>query len=167
MAGHRRVFIAGGSYFFTLCLEQRGSTLLTDRIAELRAAWQRTFREFPVRVEAMVILPDHLHAVLTEPEGEVNFPERWRRMKARFSHAVPDRPDRPPRLLRKRERGIWQRRYWEHCLRDGASLHAAVEFCRWNPVRHGLTEAPDDWPYLFIRADRTEGQDRPRRASGP
>ncbi|MCZ8088541.1 MAG: transposase [Rhodobacteraceae bacterium] len=151
MTAYRRLRLPGGSYVFTLCLEERGSSLLTDRIDLLRLAWRDAFRDFPATVQAVVILPDHLHAVLTEPEGSVRFSERWQRLKGRFSHAIADRAEVRPSLARRREAGIWQRRFWEHALRDRAALDEAVAFCRTDPVRHGLVRDPADWPYLTIR----------------
>ena len=151
MTAYRRLRLSGGTYFFTLCLQQRGSRMLTERIVDLRAAWGVTFRELPATVHAVTILPDHLHAVLTEPEGEVRFSERWRRLKARFTHAVPERPDPTPSLRRKREAGIWQRRFWEHALRDEREVLGAIDYCRVNAVRHGLVTAPEDWPFVYVR----------------
>ncbi|MCZ8334006.1 MAG: transposase [Rhodobacteraceae bacterium] len=151
MTAYRRLRLPGGSYVFTLRLEERGSSLLTDRIDLLRLAWRDAFRDFPATLQAVVILPDHLHAVLTEPEGKVQFSERWQRLKGRFSHAVADRAEVRPSLARRREAGIWQRRLWEHALRDRAALDEAVAFCRTDPVRHGLVRDPADWPYLTIR----------------
>jgi putative transposase len=147
MTNYRRFKIPGATYFFTLCLEERGSRLLVDRIADLRSAYAQTVRELPVFCPAMVVLPDHLHAIWTEPAGEVNYSERWRRIKARFSHLVGPAFVVNHSKARKREAGVWQRRFWEHTVRDEAELRAAMVYCQMNPVKHGLVTCPEDWPY--------------------
>lgn len=164
MTDYRRLRIPGGTYAFTLCLQARGSSLLTDRIDLLRAAWAAAFRDYPATLHAVVILPDHLHAVLTEAEGSVHFSERWQRLKGRFSHALGE--TRPaslrPSLTAKREAGIWQRRFWEHALRRSDAVAEAMAYCRGDPVRHGLVSDPADWPYLRLNAPPPmDGRDRP------
>jgi putative transposase len=147
MTNYRRLRIPGATYFFTLCLEDRDSTLLIDHIDTLRAAYAMTLRELPADCSAIVILPDHLHSIWTEPEGQVLFSERWRRIKARFSHAVKQdfRPN--PSKSAKRERGLWQRRFWEHAIRNEAEFVAAMDYCYRDPMEHGLVEQPEDWKY--------------------
>ena len=157
MTEYRRLRLPGATYFFTLCLEQRGTTTLTDHIDALRFAYARTVQELPVTCHAMIILPDHLHAVMTEPEGGVFYSERWRRIKSRFSHAIAVPGSLRPSLAIKRERGIWQRRFWEHALRDDNDFRAALTYCDHDAVRHGLVGPglvghgvvgqPELWPY--------------------
>ncbi|MEZ5770301.1 MAG: transposase [Defluviimonas denitrificans] len=147
MTSYRRLRQTGATYFFTLCLQRRGATTLIDHVGLLREAYRRTVQELPVTCQAMVILPDHLHAIWTEPEGEVNYSERWRRIKARFSHALAGDFRPCDSKVGKRERGVWQRRFWEHALRGEADFVAAMEYCLTNPVKHGLVGAPEDWPY--------------------
>ncbi|NBE06002.1 REP-associated tyrosine transposase [Paragemmobacter ruber] len=169
MTSYRRLRISGGSYAFTLCLEERGSTLLLDRIDPLRAAWREAFMAFPATLHAVVILPDHLHVVLTEPEGEVHFSHRWQRLKARFSQGIAERAPPRPSLARKREAGIWQRRFWEHALRDGDAVQQAMAYCRHDPVRHGLVRDAADWPYLTLRDGPARAWPSPpgARVAGP
>ena len=112
MTNYRRLRRPGGTYLFTVCLEDRGSDLLVARIDVLRQAYARTMRELPASCPAIVILPGHLHAIWTLPEGGADFSERWRRIKARFSLALVDHPPRSASKIAKRERGIWQRRFW-------------------------------------------------------
>jgi putative transposase len=147
MTQYRRRRIPGATYFFTLCLEDRDSRLLIDHIQILRAAYGKTLRELPAQCSAIVVLPNHLHAIWTEPEGQVQFSERWRRIKARFSHAIDQ--DFHPNLSKsaKRERGLWQRRFWEHAIRNEAEFIAAMEACHLDPVHHGLVKHPQDWDY--------------------
>jgi putative transposase len=147
MTNYRRLHIPSATYFFTVCLQDRQSTALIDHIDQLRYAYAVTLRELPAVCSAMVVLPDHLHAIWTEPEGQVNFSERWRRIKARFSHSVETAQHPNASQISKRERGLWQRRFWEHAIRGEADLDAAMEYCRLNPVKHGLVFSPEDWPY--------------------
>lgn len=154
MTSYRRLRIPGATYFFTVCLEDRQSGLLVDHIDDLRWAYAKTVQELPVQCLAMVILPDHLHAIWTEPEGSVHFSERWRRIKARFSHGQPRRTQVSESKALKRERGIWQRRFWEHAIRDEFELARGLEYCLQNPVKHGLVSDPADWPYSSFHRRR-------------
>jgi putative transposase len=147
MPNYRRARVAGATWFFTVVLAERGSSLLTERSALLRHAMRVTQRERPFRVEAVVVLPDHLHAVLTLPPGDSDFPTRWRLIKARFSRALPPGERVSRSRAGKRERGIWQRRYWEHLIRDGEDFRRHVDYCHFNPVKHGLVARVRDWPW--------------------
>jgi len=156
MSNYRRVRIPGASYFFTVALADRGSSLLIDRIDDLRRAYAETLRAEPVVCDAMVVLPDHLHAVWTLPPRDAEFSERWRKIKHRFSRQV-GRTAHPTRVspskLAKRERGLWQRRFWEHAIRDEADYRAHVAYCWGNPVKHGLVAQAVDWPFSSIHRD--------------
>jgi putative transposase len=147
MTNYRRLRVAGATYFFTVCLENRGSSILIDQIDVLRQSYAKTIREYPVTCHAMVILPNHLHAIWTLPEGDDNFSERWRRIKGRFSHGIREDAPRRHSMDAKRERGIWQRRFWEHLVRDEKDFAAAMAYCEYNPVKHGLVTDPKDWPF--------------------
>jgi putative transposase len=165
MTNYRRLRVPGGTYFFTVCLEDRASTALTDHIDQLRFAYAKTVAELPVICEAMVVLPNHLHAIWTLPEGDADFSDRWRRIKARFSHGL--RPSLPPNhsMTERRERGIWQRRFWEHAVRSEDNLQAAIHYCWQNPVKHGLVSDPAAWPFSsFTRNKRNDGQNCPSYA---
>lgn len=160
MPQYTRIRIPGATYFFTLALADRRSGLLVDQVDILRRAFHASFLTMPVTCEAIVVLPDHLHAVWTLPEGDNNYPERWRKIKARFSRAVRLEVGKiahptslTPSKRRKREAGIWQRRYWEHCIRNEADFRAHVQYCWGNPVKHGLVERAVDWPYSSIHRD--------------
>lgn len=147
MTQYRRLLIPGATYFFTVRLERPGDTLLTDHIESLRYAYAKAVQDYPVTCHAMVVLPDHLHAVWTEPDGGVWYSERWRRIKARFSHAIPDQGIPRQSLADKREKGIWQRRFYEHAIRNEDEFRRALDHCENNPVRHGLVGAANLWPY--------------------
>ena len=147
MTSYRRLRLPGATYFFTVCLQDRSASTLTDHIDLLRDAYRRTIAELPVICPAMVVLPNHLHAVWTEPEGEVHYSERWRRIKARFSHSLDHDYAPTASKQRKRERGLWQRRFWEHGLRGETDFIAAMTYCHMNPVKHGLAKRPEDWTF--------------------
>ncbi|MDF2231041.1 transposase [Albimonas sp. CAU 1670] len=146
------MFAPGATYFFTVTLRDRRSDLLVREVDTLRAAVRDTMRAQPFRIDAWVVLPDHLHAVWSLPEGDADFPTRWRRIRSAFSRALPDEPGSGPR--RPGERGIWQRRYWEHMIRDPRDHAAHVGYCWFNPVRHGYVERPEDWPFSSYLRDR-------------
>jgi len=172
MSNYRRAAVPGAIYFFTVALADRRSRVLVEHADALRAAFVATAREHPVRVDAMVVLPDHLHAVWRLPEGDADFPLRWRKLKARFTRAVGGawrqggRVGDPPTLdpwprsaskIRKGERGLWQRRYWEHMIRDAEDWRRHVEYCWVDPVRHGLVGAVRDWPLSSFHRDVRRG----------
>lgn len=162
MTGYRRLRVPGGTYFFTVCLEDRAGTLLADKIEQLRLAYAKTVFELPVTCQAMVVLPNHLHAIWTLPEGDSDFSERWRRIKARFSHGLEADHARCRSKIEKRERGIWQRRFWEHWIRNDEAFASAINYCWQNPVKHGLVADPSEWPLSsFNRRGRKDGQDCP------
>lgn len=141
MTQHLRPLLSGPTYYFTLRLAQAGSTLLTDHILSLRYAYARAVRDYPVTCHAMVVLPDHLHALWTEPAGGIWYAERWRQIKSRFTQAIPAEEDASKRTP------IWQRRFQEHAIRDAEAFHHALNHIRNNPVRHGLVDDPALWPY--------------------
>jgi putative transposase len=147
MTGYRRNFIDGGCFFFTVNLADRRLRLLTEHIEYLRSTIRLTRRHHPFTIEAMVVLPDHLHAVWTLPEGDANFATRWRLIKSAFSRNL----SRGERISNSRaakgERGIWQRRYWEHTIRDENDFSRHLDYIHINPVKHGHVSRVRDWPY--------------------
>ncbi len=157
MSTYRRFRIPGATYFFTANLADRGSTLLVDRIDMLREAFSQTRAERPFEVNAIVVLPDHLHAVWTLPPGDTDYSTRWRLIKARFAHDVGIEMPRSRSKRAKAERGIWQRRFWEHCIRDEADYRAHVAYCWTNPVKHGYVERAVAWPHSSIHRDIKRG----------
>jgi putative transposase len=147
MTNCRRNFVPAGSYFFTLNLAERNSRLLTDHIEELRAAFRYARDRHWFTIDAIVVLPDHLHAIWTLPEGDADFAMRWRRIKTAFSRFLPARERISQSRLRKGERGIWQRRYWEHTLHDERDFARHVDYIHFNPVKHKLVTKVKDWPH--------------------
>jgi putative transposase len=144
---YRRSTDAGGTYFFTVNLADRASRLLTEHIQTLRTSVQKVRDRHPFHIVAMVVLPDHLHTIWTLPSGDCDYPLRWSLIKGGFCRALPKTETINASRSTKRERGIWQRRYWEHRIRDDADLSRHVDYIHFNPVKHGLVAAPMDWPY--------------------
>jgi putative transposase len=157
MTAYRRNFVPGGTYFFTVNLEDRSRTLLTDRVDLLRAAFRETRTRHPFAIDAIVVLPDHLHAVWTLPEGDGDYPTRWRQIKSAFSRRLPPGEAASRSRSAKAERGIWQRRYWERTVRDEDDLAAHVDYIHFNPVKHGHAPDPAAWPYSSFRRWRAAG----------
>jgi REP element-mobilizing transposase RayT len=119
MANWRRAWWPGGTWFFTVnLLERRNNRLLVEQIDLLRHSVARVQQAHPFAIHAWVVLPDHLHCMLSLPEGDSDFPLRWRLIKSHFSRALPVTERRSQTRLRHGERGIWQRHYWEHLIRD-------------------------------------------------
>jgi putative transposase len=147
MTSYRRNFVAGGSFFFTVNLADRRLSLLTEHVDELRAAFRETRQRHPFTTDAIVVLPDHLHVVWTLPEADANFATRWRLIKSTFSRSIPAGESISNSRLIKGERGIWQRRFWEHTIRDEDDFARHVDYIHINPVKHGLVTRVQDWPY--------------------
>ena len=125
MPNYRRWRSAGGCYFFTVAALDRRSAILTHHIDQLRALFQKIRAQHPFEGEAIVVLPDHLHCVWTLPVGDDNFSTRWRLIKSDFSRALPAHEPKSRSRSKKGERGFWQRRFWEHVIRDEKGLRAA------------------------------------------
>jgi len=147
---YRRSRAAGGTFFFTVNLNDRSSTLLVDHIDALRQAIRQVKARHPFDILAMVVMPDHLHALWRLPEDDRDYPLRWSLIKADFSCQLP--PLETVNLSRrlKRERGVWQRRYWEHQIRDEQDLQRHLDYIHFNPVKHGHARKAVEWPYSSI-----------------
>jgi putative transposase len=157
MTNYRRSRIAGASYFFTVNLADRTQSQLTDHIALLRSAFEYTRERHPFVVDAAVILPEHLHVIWTLPEGDRDFSLRWRLIKTEFSRGLPHGEFRTDSRQGKSERGIWQRRYWEHLIRDDVDFSRHVDYIHINPVKHGLVSRVADWPHSSFHRYVREG----------
>ena len=156
MVNYRRNFVPGGTYFFTVTLADRSSKILTDRIDLLRNALRAARRERPFVIDAIVVLPDHLHAILTLPPGGSDFSGRWRRIKGHFSSALIDDSVK----IRRNPNGglaLWQRRFWEHTIRDEDDFARHVDYIHFNPVKHALVQRVRDWPYSSFHRYVTDG----------
>ena len=152
MPDYRRNRMPGATYFFTENLFDRRSDLLVKHIEVLREAIRVVRRQSPFTIDAWVVLPDHMHCLWTLPEDDADFPGRWREIKKTFSKSLPAVEQRSPIMIRRGERGIWQRRYWEHTVRDDRDYAVHMDYIHFNPVKHGLTDKPGDWPFSsFLR----------------
>ena len=147
MSQYRRAKIEGGWFFFTLTLADRSSDLLVRHIERLRKAYAAALRRDPFETIAICVLPDHLHAIWALPSDDADFSRRWSLIKHDFSCGLPDDPRRSRSKLAKREKGLWQRRCWEHAMRDEGDLSRHVDYIHFNPVKHGLVSRPCDWPH--------------------
>jgi putative transposase len=144
MPNYRRLRVQGGTYFFTVNLLDRRSDLLV-------AAVRQTRENFPFHIDAWVVLPEHMHCLWTLPESDSDFSKRWQAIKISFAKSLPRSEARSELMVRRRERGIWQRRYWEHVIRDDRDYAAHMDYTHFNPVKHGLAAAPGEWQYSSFR----------------
>ncbi|HTO66960.1 MAG TPA: transposase [Bradyrhizobium sp.] len=152
MTDYRRNVVPGGSFFFTVNLADRRLSLLTTHVDVLRAAFRETQLRHPFTIDAIVVLPDHLHAVWTLPEGDADFATRWRLIKATFSRNIPPGERISAGRAARGGRGIWQRRYWEHTIRNEEDFARHIDYVHINPVKHGLVTRVRDWrPSSFHR----------------
>ncbi|RLC91906.1 MAG: transposase [Chloroflexi bacterium] len=160
MPEYRRARIPGGTYFFTVVTYRKHPILAADAAVELLLECIRSVEvEHPFTTDAMVVLPDHLHCIWTLPEGDHGFSERWRQIKASFTRAyLGGRPDVvSPSMRGKGERGVWQRRFWEHVIRDEDDFRRHLDYIHYNPVKHRLVERPMQWKHSTFRSFVAKG----------
>lgn len=157
MPDYRRNLIPGGTFFFTVTLRDRRSNFLVCHIDALRDAIRTTRARAPFRIDAWVVLPDHMHCLWTLPEGDADFPARWRAIKIAFSKTLPVCEPRTPVMTARGERGIWQHRYWEHTIHDARDYAAHMDYIHFNPVKHGYVARPQDWLYSTFRSCVAKG----------
>jgi putative transposase len=158
---YRRAKITGGTYFFTLVTHHRRSFLCEDvSIDLLRESFRYVMQRHPFEIDAAVILPEHLHCIWTLPEGDSDYSMRWRLIKTFFSRRCGSDVKGQVSASRrhKKEQAVWQRRFWEHCIRDEQDWFRHVEYIHYNPVRHGLVKAPRDWKYSSFHRFVKEGK---------
>ncbi|MDP2788113.1 MAG: transposase [Pseudomonadota bacterium] len=156
---HYRRDKEGHHYFFTLVTEQRQPLLtLPENIDRLREAFRREKAKHPFEIEAVVILPEHLHCLWLLPEGDADFSGRWARIKRYFSiGCVGATLAGNPSRLAKREKPVWQRRFWEHRIRDEADWRRHLDYIHYNPVKHGHVNDPWAWPHSSLRKCAARG----------
>jgi len=157
MSNYRRMRVPGGTYFFTLNLLERRRRLLVEHINALREAFRDAQRARPFEITAIVVLPDHLHCVWQLPEGDSDYSNRWAQIKSGFSRRLRIDEYRSKTRLAKRERGIWQRRFWEHVITDDEDFINHVNYVYINPVKHGMVCRVSDWPYSSFHRDVARG----------
>jgi putative transposase len=146
MPDYRRNRVPGGTYFFTVNLRDRRSVLLVTEIERLRAAVRWTRLRRPFHIDAWVVLPEHMHCLWTLPPGDSDYSGRWRAIKQQFSRALPATEALSSVQRRRDERGIWQRRFWEHTIRNEDDYAAHMDYVHFNPVKHGLVTEASAWP---------------------
>jgi putative transposase len=151
MSRYRRALFEGGTFFFTVTLADRSSELLVRHIDRLRRIYADVQRRRPFETVAICVLPDHIHAIWRLPPNDADFPLRYRLIKSSFSRGLAIDLPRTPSKIAKRERGLWQRRYWEHAIRDDADLERHIDYIHFNPVKHGLVGRVCDWPHSSFK----------------
>ena len=147
---YRRHTLAGGTYFFTVNLLNRESSLLTDNIQTLKAAFKYSQSRHFFEIPAIVILPEHIHFIMVLPMNDDQFSKRIMLIKQCFSRHIDKNEKISQSRIKKGERGIWQRRFWEHCIRDERDYENHVNYIHINPVKHGRVNKASDWPYSSI-----------------
>lgn len=152
MSHFRRAYVPGGSFFFTVITERRAPILCTETARYyLRLILQDCRQRWPFRIDALVLLNDHLHAIWTLPPGDTDYSKRWGWIKKEFTKAwlAADGGEQPrsSSRLHQRRRGVWQRRFWEHTLRDEQDFERHCDYIHYNPIKHRLVECPRDWPF--------------------
>ncbi len=123
----------------------------------MRVAIDKVQLRYPFDIDAEVILPDHMHAIWTLPPTGMDFSMRWRLIKTHFAKQIPKSEWRSDVRVARGERGIWQRRYWEHLIADERDWDRHVDYCYFNPVKHGLVERVEDWPHSTFHRDMAAG----------
>ena len=140
MSEYHRLFVKGGTYFFTVVTYNRQPILCNEHaLIRLKAAFRHVRNRYPYWMDGLVVLPDHLHCIWRLPEDDSNFSVRWSMIKRYFSIGI----DSSVNL--RREKSIWQRRFWEHLIRDEDDLQRCLDYIHYNPVKHGYVKKPYDW----------------------
>ncbi len=148
MTNYRRIYTPGATWFFTVNLLDRQNTpLLIENINALRSAFSYVKERHPFDIDAVVILPDHLHCIWTLPINDCNYSTRWNLLKGHFSRSMTKGEKLSDSRIKRRERGIWQCRFWEHMIRDENDFNRHLDYIHWNPVKHGYVTNVIDWPH--------------------
>ncbi|MEN8179436.1 MAG: transposase [Pseudomonadota bacterium] len=150
MVLYRRNYLPGGTFFFTVTLRNRRLRLLTEHLDMLREAFREVKADRPFEIDAIVILPEHLHLIWTLPEGDADYSTRWRLIKGGFTRRLKARGVNFVRDARG-EHGLWARRFWEHTIRDETDLQQHIDYIHFNPVKHSHVSRPIDWPHSSLR----------------
>lgn len=154
---YRRSYAEGATYFFTVNLANRDNDLLIRHIDALRSSFIKVRESHPFEIIAMVVLPEHLHCIWQMPKNDMNYPIRWSLIKAIFSRQIPHGERISDSRKDKRERGIWQRRFWEHQIKDDLDLQRHVDYVHINPLKHGYVTRVRDWPYSSFHRSVKQG----------
>ena len=157
---YRRVYTKGACYFFTLVTEQRRPIFKNDQqIKILRESFKKVKQKYPFKIDAIVVLPDHIHCIWTLPEGDQDYSTRWRLIKTGFTKQCDTSIIQSPNhtRTRKKQQAIWQHRFWEHMIRNEQDYQHHVEYIHYNPVKHGLVKQASDWPYSSLHQYINDG----------
>ena len=145
MVRYRRSVVPGGTFFFTVTLADRRSSVLVDHVGLLRSAFRHTRDRHSFAIDAIVVLPDHLHAIFTLPPGDSDFSGRWKAIKSAFTRNIVA----AGMTVARDHRGqylLWQSRFWEHTIRDDRDFERCANYIHFNPVKHRLASTPVEWP---------------------
>lgn len=157
MTNYRRIYNPNSTYFFTVNLANRKSKLLTENISLLRHAFKKVVAKYPFTIEAITVLPEHFHCLLTFSDINQNYSTIIRLIKSYFSRGISYTGAITPSRASKKERGIWQRRFWAHLITDEEDYRKHIEYCYFNPVKHGHVKRVVDWPYSSFHRDVKRG----------
>jgi len=139
MSNYRRVVCPGGSFFFTVVTHQRQKIFSSEENIEiLRDAIKKVKNVRPFSIDAMVVLPDHLHCIWTLPEDDFDYSSRWREIKKLVSKKIHHQSS---------SNTVWQRRFWEHLSNDEIDWRNHMDYIHYNPVKHGYVKSPADWSW--------------------
>ncbi len=148
MSNYKRIYIPGGRYFFTVvCWKRKPVFAQPENVGILRRAFKKVRQKMPMATEAIVVLPDHLHCLWKLPDGDSDYPARWREIKKYATRRIAAFPGEK----------IWQPRYWEHTIRDEEDWRNHVDYIHYNPVKHGLADSPLAWPYSSFQGAVEKG----------
>lgn len=154
MPNYRRAHVKGGTYFLTInALERHDNDIFTRHIDLLRHAVRLVKTRYPFIIHAWVVLPEHMHCVIELPVGDDNFSTRVRLIKLIFSKSLPKIERRSEVRERRAERGIWQRRFYEHCIQSDLDFERCVNYVHFNPVKHGWVSSVKDWTFSTFHRD--------------
>lgn len=158
MPNYRRYRIPGGCYFFTVNLLNRNQSLLVEHIDLLRESVRLCKQKHPFTIDAWVVLPEHMHCIWKLPEADADFSGRWQSIKTHFAKGLPSVERRSKVRIMRGERGIWQRRFWEHAIRNERDYETHMDYLHFNPVKHGWVDRVRDWPYSSFHRYSRQGR---------
>ena len=146
MSTYHRLYITGGLYFFTLVTYERRSFLCEENaLLRLKAAFRYAIKKQPFHITGLVILPNHLHCIWQLPKNDSDFSARWSLIKYYFSMGVEGITNN------RREKSIWQKRFWEHYIKTEEELVNCLDYIHYNPVKHGYVNNPCDWTHSTFK----------------
>jgi putative transposase len=154
---YRRNLVTGGTYFFTVTLQNRKSRLLVDKVNLLKEAIQQVKDQHPFQIKAYVILPEHLHMIWELPRDDSDYSQRWKKIKAQFSKSV-HKSGFALSKTKHKEYNLWQRRFWEHTIKNMLDFEHHVNYIHYNPIKHGLVNNLYDWPHSSFHHYVLKGQ---------